>query len=122
QVDFDGDGRASYSVTRDNKPLIGASRLGFIFADAPKFERRLKLAGQSSRSSDTTWEQPWGERRYVRDHFNELRISLAETARPQRTIDVVFRLFDDAVAFRYEFPKQGFSQVNIAEEQTEFAV
>ena len=122
-IDADGDGRVSYSIARDEAPLIAASRLGFIFADAPKFERRLAVAGHSMRSSDATWEQPWGERRYVRDHFNELRVVLSETAAPHRRLNVVFRLFDDAVAFRYEFPQQpGFTQVNISEEQTEFAV
>ena len=57
------------------------------------------------RSFDDTWEQPWGERRYVRNHGNEMRVTLREkTAR--RELDVVFRVFDDGVGFRYEFPEQ----------------
>ena len=72
---------------------------------------------------DETWEQPWGERRYVRNHFNELRVHLTEKTALARSLDVVFRLYDDGLGFRYEFPDQAqLHQVDIAEELTEFAV
>jgi alpha-glucosidase len=120
-VDVNGEGRPEYSVSRRGSPVILPSRLGFLLTDAPKLERNFAIAEAGRRSVDTRWEQPWGERRFVRDRHNELRVRLTEKALPKRTIDVVFRVFDDGLGFRYEFPA-AFGQVNIAEEITEFAL
>lgn len=123
EVTLDGDGRAYYAVSRKGRPVIAASRLGFLLADAPKLERNFAIASQATRSSDETWEQPWGERRFVRNRFNELRVRLTETGALRRSLDVVFRLYDDGVGFRYEFPDQAaLKLVNISEELTEFTV
>ena len=104
-------------------PVIAESRLGFILADAPKLERGFRLDGAERRSHDETWEQPWGERRYVRDRHNELRARLVEKRAGGRRLDLVFRAFDDGVGFRYEFPAQeGLRDVGIVDELTEFAV
>ena len=77
-------------VTRADRPVINESRLGFILADAPKLERNFTLGGTRTRSSDETWEQPWGERRFVRNRFNELRVTLVEKsalgAQPDRRV------------------------------------
>jgi hypothetical protein len=70
---------------------------------------------------DDTWEQPWGERRFIRNHYNELRVALTETGAPNRRLDMVFRLYDDGLGFRYEVPEQpGLKTVNIGPELTEF--
>ncbi|WP_421737305.1 glycoside hydrolase family 97 protein [Caulobacter sp.] len=123
EVTTDNDGRPSYSVTRLGKPVIAPSRLGFILVDAPKLERNLTLAGEATRTFDETWEQPWGERRFVRNHYNELRVTLAEKTGLQRRFDVVFRVYDDGVGFRYEFPDQAnLKEVRIGEELTEFTL
>ena len=120
-VVFDSAGRPGYTVTRHGKPIIGESRLGFLLTNGPPLERNFKLVGSATRSVDTTWEQPWGERRYVRNHYNELRVRLQETSPPKRELDVVFRVYDDGVGFRYEFPDQPqLRQVDIADELTEF--
>jgi alpha-glucosidase len=108
-------------VSRLGTPVILASRLGFLLTDAPKLERNFTIAEAGRRSTDQRWEQPWGERRFVRDRHNELRVRLTETVAPGRSMDVVFRVFDDGVGFRYEFPA-ALGQVNIAEEITEFAI
>ncbi len=122
-ISTDNDGRPGYAVSRDGKTIIAPSRLGFLFTDAPKLERNLSITGQQSRSFDETWEQPWGERRFVRNHYNELRVTLTETAKPGRSFDVVFRVFDDGLGFRYEFPEQAaLARINIAEELTEFTL
>ncbi|HYD38268.1 MAG TPA: glycoside hydrolase family 97 protein [Allosphingosinicella sp.] len=122
-VDVNGEGRPEYSVSRLGRPVILPSRLGFILTDAPKLERNFEIAASERRSADETWEQPWGERRFVRNRYNELRVRLAEKAAPRRTLDVVFRVYDDGVGFRYEFPDQPtLRDVNIGEEITEFAV
>jgi alpha-glucosidase len=122
-VTLDNDGRPGYQVARHGKTIVGESRLGFVLADAPKLERNFALASSQTRSSDDTWEQPWGERRYVRNHFNELRVVLTEKTTLARRVDVVFRVYDDGLGLRYEFPDQPqLKAVNITEELTEFAI
>ena len=122
-VSIDSDGRPAYAVNRNGKPVIGASRLGFLLTDAPKLERNFAITDQATRSNDSTWEQPWGERRFVRDRFNELRVRLTETKEGGRSLDVVFRVYDDGVGFRYEFPDQAsLREVRIGDELTEFDV
>ena len=122
-VTLDADGRPGYAVSRGSLPVIAESRLGFILANAPKLERGFRLDGAERRSHDETWEQPWGERRYVRDRHNELRARLVEKRAGGRRLDLVFRAFDDGVGFRYEFPEQeGLRDVGIVDELTEFAV
>ncbi|HET9474670.1 MAG TPA: glycoside hydrolase family 97 protein [Steroidobacteraceae bacterium] len=120
-VRVSGEGRPEYSIRRKELTIVEWSRLGFILADQPKLERNFELAGVAQRSFDDTWEQPWGERRYVRNHGNELRATLREKG--GRELIVVFRVFDDGVGFRYEFPKQAaLTEVNIVEELTEIAI
>lgn len=122
-VTVDGDGRPYYAVTRAGKPIIRPSRLGFMFTDAPKIERNMMIAGSSTSKSDTSWDQPWGEWKTIRDNHTELRVRLVEKipVAPGREIDVVFRIFDDGVGFRYEFPEQSHLKVaKIGDELTEF--
>jgi alpha-glucosidase len=117
------EGRASYSVSRLGEPVIAPSRLGFLLRATEKLERNLTLTHQETRSSDETWEQPWGERRYVRNRFNELRVRFSETIKLKRSFDVVFRVYDDGIGFRYEFPDQPqLKDVIIEDELTEFVV
>jgi len=117
------DGRVGYMVSRLGKPVIDESRLGFLFTDAPEMLHNFKLAGQATRSFDQSWDEPWGEYRTIRDHYNELSVSFDETAWLKRRMTVVFRLFDDGIGFRYElFAAPGFTHANIADELTEFNV
>lgn len=123
QLDLNGEGRLAYRVLRDGKPVVADSRLGFIFRNGRQLLRNLELEKQASRSFDETWEQPWGERRYVRDHYNELRASFVEKDQDHRRFDMVFRVFDDGVGFRYDVPAQPkLAEAQIVEELTEFAI
>ncbi|MEF3080828.1 glycoside hydrolase family 97 protein [Luteimonas sp. SMYT11W] len=123
EVTTDTEGRASYAVSRDGRPVIAPSRLGLMFTDTRKFERNLAIVDQRTQAHDERWEQPWGERREMRDHHTALRVTLAETAGPKRRFDVEFRVFDDGVGFRYDVPKQpGLDRLSIAEELTEFDI
>ncbi len=122
-VTTDGDGRPYYSVTRNGKPLIEPSRMGFMLGDAPKLERGFAIVSQSVTSADTTWEQPWGEWQSVRDRHTQLRVRLKETTALGRVMDVVFRVFDDGFGFRYELPAPADGKpTRIIEELTEFAL
>ena len=123
RVTTDGDGRASYAVSRSGQPVIAPSRLGFILTDAPKLERNLVVTAEAATDHDDTWEQPWGERRFVRNHYRELRVHLRERTALARSFDVVFRVYDDGLGFRYEFPEQAALPVlNIGSELTEFNI
>jgi len=117
------DGNLAYEVKRKGDTVIAPSRLGFILTDVPKLDRNFALDKVETSSFDQTWEQPWGERRYIRDNHNELRVTVVQTRYENRKMTVVFRLFDDGVGFRYEFPDQPqLKQLNITDELTEFAV
>lgn len=123
QLQTGDDGSATYRVLRNGEPLIADSRLGFRFGEGEQFLRNLTLGAHSTSSHDSTWEQPWGESRRVRNHYNQLRARLTEATRGKRSIDVVFRVFDDGVGFRYEFPDQPqLHNVVIADELTEFNI
>lgn len=123
ELDLNGEGRLAYRVQRKGAPLVDDSRLGFILRNGRQLLRGLSLESQASRSADTTWELPWGERRVVREHYNELRASFVERDHDRRRFDVVVRVFDDGIGFRYEFPKQAaLDEVQIQEELTEFAI
>ena len=120
EASLTGEGRPLYRLMRQGTPVLTDSRLGFLLADAPKLERNFTIAAQTTSSHDDTWEQPWGERQFVRNRYNELRVTFVETKAPGgRQFDVVFRLYDDGLGFRYEFTEnQG--ELRIADELTEF--
>lgn len=123
EITTDGEGHATYAVTRGGQPVIAPSRLGLLFTDAPQMFRNMAIEAVSERASDTTWEQPWGEWQQVRDHHNELRVRFVENTSLHRVMELVFRVFDNGVGFRYEFPAQpNLQQANIAEELTQFSV
>ena len=70
ELSTDNDGRPAYAVSRKGQPVITPSRLGFLLLDAPKFERNIEIVQPRTRAFDETWEQPWGERRFIRNHYN----------------------------------------------------
>ncbi len=122
-VTVNAEGRVGYMVSRLGRPVIGESRLGFLFTDAPEMLRNFKAVGHTTRSFDQAWEEPWGEYRKIRDHYNEIAVSFDEQNWLKRRMTVVFRVFDDGVGFRYElFAAPGFTHANIADELTEFNV
>jgi alpha-glucosidase len=122
-VRVSAEGRPEYSIQRGTRTVVDWSRLGFILADAPKLERNFELVAREETSFDDTWEQPWGERRFVRNHGTQLRVTFREKSGAQRDLVTVFRVFDDGIGFRYEFPDQPrLKQLNIVEELTEFAI
>ncbi|HEY0019281.1 MAG TPA: glycoside hydrolase family 97 protein [Longimicrobium sp.] len=115
------EGRLWYAVQRGGRPVLLPSRLGFAFAGADTLRDSLRITGSARDSADESWTQPWGEVARVRDHHNELRVHVAEGRAPGRRFDVVFRAFDDGVAFRYELGER-FGGFVMMEELTEFAL
>ena len=117
------EGRLYYSLARDGRALILPSLLGFEFRGAVRLRDGLRLRDTTRQTHDAWWTQPWGEVARVRDHHNELAVSLEETAAPNRRFRVRVRAFDDGVGFRYEIPEQpGLGGFEITDELTEFAL
>lgn len=114
------DGRPQYAVQFDGKPVILPSHLGLVFRDDTSLDDGFVLSTESSSSADSTWEQPWGERRLVRDRYNQLLVTFA-APKPNRRFSVRFRVHDDGVGFRYEVPAQDdLGKLVIEDELTEF--
>ncbi|MBA2707093.1 MAG: glycoside hydrolase family 97 protein [Gemmatimonadaceae bacterium] len=117
------EGNLRYSVQRDGRPIVMPSLMGFQFGGTKLLRDTLRIVSNTRKSVDETWTQPWGEVARVRDNHNELRVSVAEAGAPGRKFDVVFRAFNDGVAFRYDFPEQaGLREFQISEELTEFSM
>ncbi len=115
------DGKLYYMLGRDGRRILMPSMLGFEFKGAPTLRDNLRITGSTRGSHDETWTQPWGEVARVRDHHNELRVSVGETASPGRKFDLVVRAFNDGIGFRYEVPAQpALSDFVISEELTQF--
>ncbi len=120
----DDGGQATYAVAFEGQQVIAPSKLGMLFAEHNGFERGLSITGSAYANADSTWEQPWGERRLVRDQHNELAVTFKPDEGPDRHMTVRFRAFDTGIGFRYELPEQAALQgdVNITEELTQFGV
>jgi len=116
------DGRLFYALKRDGRNILMPSLLGFAFRGAPSLRDSLRIVTSARNSHDETWTQPWGEVARVRDHYNELRVSVEEKTAAARRFDVVFRVFNDGVGFRYELPQQpNLGEFEIMDELTEFS-
>src|SRR3989442_1240819 len=117
------DGALTYNLDRDGRAVFLPSRLGFAFQGAPPLRDSLRMVDTSRAKVDETWTQPWGEVARVRDHHNELRITVAEVTSPGRRFVVAFRAFNDGIGFRYELPAQpGLGEFAITDELTEFTL
>ncbi len=120
-VGVDG-GKAWYQVMRGSETVIGRSALGLVLKDG-ELKDNFKMGKVTRGSLDETWSQPWGEDAQVRNRYNEMRVTLQERGGLKRQLGVVFRAFDDGIAFRYEFPRQrGLQDFVIMDEATEFAL
>lgn len=118
---IDEEGKAGYLLRYKEQVVIDTSFLGFTFTNGVPLGKGLKIAATRVSSFDETWEMPWGEQRHVRNHYNELLVKLEETQVPHRVFSMVFRVYDDGLGFRYEFPEQnGLKEALIKNELTEF--
>lgn len=117
-----GDGHLKYSVTMDKLSVIQQSNLGMRFLKRAALDGDVVIIGIEKSSSDTTWEQPWGERKSVRDHHNELLVR-AYSQQAKLKFNIRVRVFNDGLGFRYEMPdQQGLKDIAIMDELTDFSV
>lgn len=138
----DSDGRPTYDLTFKSKTVIGRSHLGLQlkeenpnkatdfdyknFAEKEKIQQKADLctgftiSSTKSSSFDETWTPVWGEESEIRNHYNELEVNL-DQKKNERSITLRFRLFNDGLGFRYEFPSQkNLVYFIIKEEKSEF--
>lgn len=114
-------GQAGYLIDFKNRRVIDTSYFSFDFQDHNNFGENLEIVNSSASTFDEVWETVWGEQRFVRNNYNELKIELKEKSETARTCFIVFRVFDDAVGFRFEFPEQNnLKDVVILDENTQF--
>ena len=112
-----------YEVTKDDRSVIKKSRLDIVICGEEPLHDRLKLVRFRERRHQETIEMPWGEDRYLDNTYTEGVFYLEETAKAHRIFTIRFRIFNNAVAFRYEIPPQPkFSQIVIKDELTEFNI
>ncbi len=115
------EGEPAYFINYNDKRIIDTSFFSFEFKDDKPFGKNLEIVNSSSQSFDETWETVWGEQRLIRNNFNKLKIELRETGDLKRKCFIVFKVFNDGVGFRYEFPEQeNLKDVIITDENTQF--
>ena len=127
----DQQGRPLYSMTYKGKAVVNPSHLGLELAKDKHASKGLKetdlmdgfqIKGEATSEFDETWQPVWGETRDIRNHYNEYVATLSQPS-SQREIIIRFRVYDDGIGFRYEFPQQ--KELNyflIQEERSEFAM
>ena len=109
-----------YSLTYKGKEVIKESRMGFQIRPSYEFDRNFRIVETREGASDTTWEPVWGQNSEIRDNHKELFVAL-EQKTTGWLLNIRFRLFDDGLGFRYEFPVQKeLRHFTINEEVTEF--
>jgi alpha-glucosidase len=114
-------GRPTYSVLYHGQPLLADGRLGLELQDAPPLDGGLRIVDVTRASRDSTWQPVWGERSEVRDRHNEVSIDLEDGQQPPRRLQVVFRAYDEGIAFCYTIPKQpALRDLVITAENSEF--
>ena len=112
-----------YRIEKDNKPIVELSRLGFLICGEKSLGDNLKLIRYHTKRCDEKVELHWGEDQFLQNNYNETTFYLAETKDSKRIMTLKFRVFDNAVAFRYEIPPQPkFQRITIADELTEFNI
>lgn len=115
-------GEPVYELFYKGKAVIKPSKLGLDLKNDPGLMNGFTLADTQTSTFDETWEPVWGEVKQIRNHYNEMAVTLDQKAQ-DRNIIIRFRLFDDGLGFRYEFPLQkNLNYFVIKEERTQFAM
>lgn len=115
-------GTPTYRLSYKNRPVIKPSTLGLELKGQPNLMDGFEVVRTASSSFDETWQPVWGETSNIRNHYNELLVELKQTD-TRRLMNLRFRVYDEGVGFRYEFPaQQNLVYFVIKEEHTRFAM
>ena len=116
------DGTPSYKVSYKNKPVINESTLGFTLKKADPLTNNFKVVDTKKSTFKETWKPVWGEESEILNHYNELLVSL-EQNNTNRKMNIRFRVYNEGVGFRYEFPSQKeLTYFVVEEELSQFAM
>lgn len=119
--DLTKNGEPEYQVKFNEKQIIKTSTLGFDLKNQPAIKENWTIQTVEENSIEENWEMPWGEKHRVANNYNTLKLGLAETKAPHRKMNLIFKVYNDGLGFRYEFPeKEGMDTVYINEENTQF--
>ena len=123
EFSLQNDGTPSYSLNYKNKAVVKPSKLGLeLKNDKKSLLNDFTVVDSKATTFDENWEPVWGEVASIRNHYNELAVTLNQKE-TDRQIVIRFRLFDDGLGFRYEFPSQkNLTYFVIKEERTQFAM
>ncbi|MCG8699842.1 MAG: glycoside hydrolase family 97 N-terminal domain-containing protein, partial [Bacteroidales bacterium] len=113
-------GAPAYTVWHETKLVIDTSYIAFEFEDMKALNSDFTITNVSTVAFDEEWEMPWGEKRLVKNKYNQLIVSLQEKSSQARKMDIIFRVYDDGLGFRYHFPAQSVKEMRISDELTEF--
>ena len=128
------DGVPYYTLSRVGKPVVLPSKMGFTLEWRDDLAHAFVLKDTQYSTFDETWEPVWGEEAQIRNHYNELLVTMEQpvgsvesmdesTKKKPTVMQVRFRLYDDGLGFRYEFPMENaLAYFWIKEELTEFAM
>jgi alpha-glucosidase len=117
------DGKPEFRLNKNGHPIFLKSSLGYLLNDLPDLDSNFTLTGKTIQSVNEEWDQLWGETKSIRNQYSELKLFLQEQDGSQRKMNIIFRLYNDGFAFRYEFPEQEFfEQFQISEEITRFVL
>lgn len=116
------DGTPTYKMTYKGKPVINESTLGFTLKKDEPLTNHFKVVSDSKSTFKETWKPVWGEEKEILNHYNELFVQLKQD-KTNRLMNIRFRVYNEGVGFRYEFPTQKeLTYFVIAEENTQFAM
>jgi hypothetical protein len=117
------DGGIEYRLLYKGKDVVAPSGLGFMLNKPSVTLNRFTLAGIDSSAFDESWKPVWGEYSVIRNNYKQVVLKLKDRSGSNISINVIFRVFNDGLGFRYEFPKQnGLNHFTIGEELTQIAV
>ena len=115
-------GEPVYELSYKGKEVIKPSKLGLELKNDPGLMNGFTLADIKTSAFDETWEPVWGEVKSIRNHYNEMAVTLNQKAQ-DRNLIICFRLYNDGLGFRYEFPQQkNLNYFVIKEEHSQFAM
>lgn len=118
-VSLNNEGQPYYTVSKNYEVIMDTSLMG-LNIEGEDFSGNFKIENIVTSKFDETWEQPWGEERWIRNHYNELLVNLAGLNDDKR-MSVRFRVYNDGVGFRYEFgDDQNNREMVVLDELTEF--
>jgi hypothetical protein len=103
---LDESGAPTYSLQYKNKTVVAPSTMGFLLKDANALQQNFRVIGYDSSMHDDTWHPIWGEESAIRNHYKEVKITLQQHDAEGRIMMITFRVFDDGLGFKYDFPTQ----------------